>query len=261
MNARLPLAAAGLTAAALFAVTACGGAPAATPAPAAPGPTAAAGPSVEAACTNLLALDGVPSPEGGPDGPAPAEAVMAWGEQIVPLVDAAVAAAPADLAPSVVALQPVAQAAATEGSEPDYEDPAFLGAVTGYETWAHENCGYQNVDLAGTDFAFSGAPETLEAGPVSLLLTNESTEGEFHVALFARANDPAMTVEEFQALSFEELMTRVELVPGGAAAPPGQVGGMLADLEPGTYFVLCPVGEEGEIPHHVQGMINRLTVV
>jgi hypothetical protein len=259
MNARLPLAAAGLTAAALLVATACGAAPGAAPA-AAPDAPAAAGPSAETACTHLLALDGLPSPEGGPDGPAPAEAVRAWGEQLVPIVDAAVAAAPADLAPHVTALQPVAQAAATQGAEPDFEDPAFLGAVAGYETWAHENCGYQNVDLAGTDFAFSGAPETLDAGPVSVLLANESTEGEFHVALFARANDPAMTVEQFQALSFEELMSQVELIPGAAAAPPGATGGMLADLEPGTYFLLCPVGEEGEIPHHVQGMINRITV-
>lgn len=142
----------------------------------------------------------------------------------------------------------------------DREDPAFAGALTGYETWAHENCGYQNIDLAGTDHAFAGTPGTLDAGPISLLLTNESTEGEFHVALLARANDPAMTVEEFQALSFEQLGSAVELLPGAAAAPPGATGGMLADLEPGTYFVLCPVGDEGEVPHHLQGMINRVTV-
>jgi hypothetical protein len=259
MNARVPLAAAGLAAAALLVTTACGAAPAATPAPA-PAAAAATGPSVETACTNLLAVDGVPSPDSGPEGPAAPEEVKAFGESVTPLLDAALAAAPPDLAPSLTALQPFVAAAADEGVEPDFEDPAFTGALVGYETWAHENCGYQNIALAGTDFAFSGAPETLEAGPISMLLTNESTEGEFHVALLARANDPAMTVEGFQALSFEQLESAVELLPGAAAAPPGATGGVLAELEPGTYFILCPVGEEGEIPHHLQGMINRVTV-
>ena len=258
MNARVPLAAAGLAAAALLVTTACGAAPAATPAPA---PAAAAtGPSVETACANLLAVDSVPTPESGPESPADPEAVRAFGAEMTPLVDAALAAAPPDLAPSLTALQPFVAAAADEGVEPDLEDPAFTEALVGYETWAHENCGFQNIDLAGTDFAFSGSPETLEAGPISMLLTNESTEGEFHVALIARANDPAMTVEEFQALSFEQLGSAVELLPGAAAAPPGATGGVLAELEPGTYFILCPVGDEGEVPHHLQGMINRVTV-
>ena len=259
MNARVPLVAAGLAAAALLVTTACGAAPAATPAPA-PAAAAATGPSVEAACTNLLAVDGVPTPESGPESPADPEAVRAFGAEMTPHLDAALAAAPPDLAPSLTALQPFVRAAADEGVEPDFEDPAFAEALIGYETWAHENCGYQNIDLAGTDYAFAGTPETLEVGPISLLLTNESTEGEFHVALLARANDPAMTVEEFQALSFEQLESAVELLPGAAAAPPGATGGVLADLEPGTYFVLCPVGDEGEVPHHLQGMINRVTV-
>lgn len=261
MNVRVPLAAAGLTAAALLLTSACGGgAPTAAPAPGPAAAPATAGPSAEEACANLLAVDMLPTPEGGPEGPPPAEAVQEYGTQLVPLLDAALVAAPAGLAPSVTALQPFAQAAAADGTAPDFEDPAYVGAVTGYETWAHDNCGYQNVDLAGTDFAFTGSPETLEPGPVSVLLTNESTEGEFHVALFAKAMDPAMTVEEFQALPFEELLSAVELVPGAATAAPGQTGGVLAELTEGTYFLLCPVGEEGEIPHHVQGMISRITV-
>ncbi len=147
-----------------------------------------------------------------------------------------------------------------QGTAPDLEDPAYTGAITGYETWAHDNRGYQNVDLAGTDFSYTGAPTTLDAGPVSILLRNESAAEQFHVAILARAKDPAMTVQEFTATPFEGLLEVVDLVPGGAAAAPGQTGGLLADLEPGTYFLLCPVGDEGELPHHVQGMITEVTV-
>jgi hypothetical protein len=258
MNPRRPLAAAALAAALLSVTTACGGG--AAPAPAAPAAPTTAVASADAACTNLLAMDTTPSPDGGPGGPAPVEAVQEWGTTLVPLLDGALAAAPPELAPSLTALQPYVRAAATEGTEPDFEDPAFTGALTGYETWAHDNCGYQNVDLVGTDFEFTGAPTTLDAGPVSLLLTNESAAGEFHVALLARAKDPAMTVEQFTATPMEELFGMVDLVPGGAAAAPGQSGGMLADLEPGKYFLLCPVGDEGELPHHLQGMITEITV-
>jgi hypothetical protein len=260
MNPRRPVSAAVLAAALLTVSTACGGGTTTPPAAAPTGPAAPAASSVETACTNLLAIDSVQSPDAGPDAAPPPEAVMAYGAELRPLLAAATEAAPADLSPSLAALEPVVEAAATEGVPPNFEDPAFNAAVLGYETWAHDNCGYQNIDLVGTDFEFTGAPASLDAGPVSLLLTNESTDDQFHVALFARPNDPAMTVEQFTALSFEELFSQVELVPGGAAAAPGQSGGMLADLEPGKYFLLCPVGEEGEIPHHVQGMITEVTV-
>lgn len=257
MNPRHPVAAAVLAAALLTVSTACG-APAAPPAAAPATPTAPAAEPVETACTNLLAIDSVPSPDAGPDTAPPPEAVQAFGAELQPLLAAATEVAPADLAPSLTALAPVVEAAATDGVPPNFEDPTFTAALLGYETWAHDNCGYQNIDLVGTDFEFTGAPTTLEAGPISLLMSNEGEE--FHVALFARPNDQEMTVEQFTALSFEELFSQVELLPGGAAAAPAQSGGMLADLEPGKYFLLCPVGEEGEVPHHVQGMIAAVTV-
>jgi hypothetical protein len=251
---------AGLLAAGLLAVLAgCGGAPAPA-APAAPPPTADAASATTAVCGNLLRLDGVPAPEGGPDGPPPAAAVKEWGAATSPALDAALAQAPAALTPSLTVLQPVFQAAATQGTGPDFEDPAFTGAITDYETWAHQNCGYQQVALTGTDFTFSGAPATLEAGPVSILLTNESADGQFHVAHLAKAKDPATTIEQVVNAPMEQVMELVEIVPGFAQAAPGQTGGFLADLEPGKYFLICPVGEEGQLPHHVQGMINEVTV-
>jgi hypothetical protein len=154
---------AGLLAAGLLAVLAgCGGAPAPAP-PAAP-PTPDAASATATVCGNLLRLDAVPAPEGGPDGPPPAEAVREWGAATAPVLDAALAQAPAPLASSLTVLKPVFQAAAGRGSEPNYEDPAFTGAITAYETWAHENCGYQQVALTGTDFRFSGTPATLGPG-------------------------------------------------------------------------------------------------
>ena len=260
MGIRRTLPATLITAGLITALAGCGGTPAApgaSTAPAAPATSAATG--VAAACGSLLQLDGVPAPEGGPQGPPPAEAVKEFGATVTPVLAAAMAQAPAALTPSLVALEPFYDAAATQGVAPDFENPAFTGAIAGYEKWAHENCGYQQVSLAGTDFHFTGAPATLKAGPVSILLENESATGQFHVAVLAKAG-PDMTLEKFLATPMEELMATVELVPGGAAAAPGQTGGMLVDLEPGRYFLLCPVGDEGQLPHHLQGMVNEVTV-
>jgi hypothetical protein len=95
---------------------------------------------------------------------------------------------------------------------------------------------------------------------VSVLLTNESADGQFHVAHLAKAKDPATTIEQVVNAPMEQLMELVEIVPGFAQAAPGQTGGFLADPEPGKYFLVCPVGEEGQLPHHVQGMITEVTV-
>jgi hypothetical protein len=258
MRTTRPARAAVIAAGLLAAVTACGGG--STPAaPTAAPPTADAASATATVCGSLLRLDGVPAPEGGPDGPPPAAAVKEWGAATAPALDAALAQAPTALAPSLTVLQPVFRAAA-QGAEPDYEDPAFTGAITAYETWAHENCGYQRVSLTGTDFRFAGAPATLEPGPVSVLLTNESAGGQFHVAHLARAKDPATTIDQVVNAPMEQLMELVEIVPGFAQAAPGQTGGFLADLEPGKYFLICPVGEEGQLPHHVQGMITEMAV-
>lgn len=246
-----------LAAAVLVAVAGCAGG---NGAPAAPAPAPDAATSVSQVCGNLLGMDGVPAPEGGPDGPPPADAVRAYGAELAPLLDAALAGAPAELATSLETLRPSVEAARAEGTPPNVEDPAYLGAVTGYERWAHDNCGYQQVRLAGTDFDFTGAPETLQAGPASLLLENRSADGQFHVALLARAKDETVTLDRFLETPFEGLLEIVELVPGAAAAPPGQTGGVLVDLEPGRYFLLCPVGDEGQLPHHLQGMIKEITV-
>ncbi|QJY46956.1 hypothetical protein [Pseudonocardia broussonetiae] len=260
MDTRRPLTAAVFAAALISVTTACGGA--AAPAPAAadqPAPTTAAS-SVDTACTNLLGIDATPTPEEGPESPPAPEEVKAWGATITTMLDAALAAAPPELTPSLTALQPFVQTAANDGVLPAFDDPGLNAALAGYETWAHDNCGYQNIDLVGRDFEFTGAPATLEPGPISVLMENRSEDEQFHVALLARAKDPAMTAEQFTAMPMEELFGAVDLVPGAAAAAPGQTGGTLADLEPGTYFLFCPVGDEGEIPHHLQGMITTITV-
>jgi len=212
-------------------------------------------------CDNLLKLDAVPTPDGDPSAPPDPEAAKAWGNQVLPLLTSAMATAPADLKTSLTALQPVVQASATQGTQILFDDPAVTENVAKYEGWAFQNCGYQQVSVMGSDFRFDGMPQALTAGPTAIKMMNHSAAGQVHVMLILKSPDPALTVENFVGMPMEQLMTQFQPLPGAVVAPPGQEGGLLVDLEPGTYFFICPVGEEyGVAPHFVQGMINKVAV-
>jgi uncharacterized cupredoxin-like copper-binding protein len=262
MDTRRPACAALLTAGLLAAIAGCsggGGSNAAGPSSAAAPTTAASGTAV--VCGNLQKIDSIPTPDSGPDTQPAPEDVKAWATQISPLIDSAAAQAPPELAPSLNALKPYVAAAVSQGTSPSQEDQVLADAIAAYETWGHDNCGFQNVDLVAKDFTFAGAPSTLKAGPTSILMKNESTGGQFHVALMARPKDQTMTTEQFIALPMEQLMQAVDIEPSAAAAAPGQSGGFVAELKPGKYFLVCPVGgDDGQAPHFMQGMINEVTV-
>ncbi|WP_181784139.1 hypothetical protein [Pseudonocardia pini] len=252
------------TAAAVAALTgglaACGGG---TPAAGGSGGASAA-PAADpnaATCDNLLKFDAVPTPDGDPTAPPDPEAAKAWGNRVLPLLNAAIGTAPAELKSSLTSLQPVVQASASQGTQIPFDDPTVTANVAKYEGWAFQNCGYQQVSLMGTDFTFDGMPATLTAGPTAIQMMNHSAANQVHVLLILKSPDPALTVDQFVGMPMEQLMTQFQPLPGAVVAPPGQQGGLLVDLEPGTYFMICPVGEEyGTAPHFVQGMINKVTV-
>lgn len=247
------------TAAVGLGLSACGAG--STPAAAPPASAAPAADPTAATCDNLLKLDAVPTPDGDPSAPPDPEAAKAWGNQVMPLITGALATAPADLKTSLSALQPVVEASATQGVQIPFDDPTVTANVASYESWAFQNCGYQQVSVMGADFRFDGMPATLEAGPTAIQMMNHSAADQVHVLLILKAPDPNLTVEQFTAMPMDQLMSQFQPLPGAVVAPPGQQGGLLVDLEPGTYFFICPVGEEyGTAPHFLQGMINKVTV-
>jgi hypothetical protein len=238
---------------------ACGGG--STPAAAPPASAAPAADPNAATCDNLLKLDAVPTPDGDPSAPPDPAATKTWGAAVLPLLTGATATAPADIKPTLTSLQPIVQASATDGTPIPFDDPTVMGNIAKYEGWAYANCGYQQVSVMGTDFKFDGMPATLKSGPTAIQMMNHSAANQVHVMLILKAPDPSLTVEQFTAMPMDQLMTQFQPLPGAVFAPPGQQGGVLVDLDPGTYFFICPVGEEyGVAPHFLQGMINKVTV-
>lgn len=225
-------------------------------------PSARAAADIPGACAALIRFDAVPQPGEGPVEPS-ADELKQFGQAILPPLKEALAHADAGLAASLSVLKPIATAAAEKGT-PISGDEDVMVAVAGYHAWAHEKCGYQNVDMMAVDYAYENAPTRLQAGPVSISMMNHSDKGEFHVALVVKAKDPQLsTVEQLLAVPLPELGGVVDVL-GSAAAPPGATGGVLLDLKPGRYFVFCPVpvgGDENSDDTHMHhGMASVFEV-
>jgi hypothetical protein len=125
----------------------------------------------------------------------------------------------------------------------------------------HDQCGAQQQAVTAVDYAFEGVPDELDAGLTSFAFTNEGGE-EHEMVLFRRADGVEESLDELLALPDDEAMSKVQMA-GVTFASPGDTSYLAADLEPGTYFLVCfiPVGggEEGE-PHFMHGMKAELTV-
>ena len=151
----------------------------------------------------------------------------------------------------------------TEGNQP----PAFF-AVTAAEGAAQQPP-ETSVTIIEVDFAFGGVADTAPAGQQVWEVRNEGTQP--HMLVLGKLPDGTTWDQVYQA------------VVGGPSATPtaGQlgendlqyVGGVLMqsggttvypmlDLEPGTYTLLCFVGDPNRdnIPHVMEGMIAMLEV-
>ena len=178
-------------------------------------------------------------------------------------LDAASAAAPADIKPAVDTV-----ISETRAGNPG--SPAFTSAYLEITDFAIERCGFGEVAVSASDHAFAGLADTLDAGPVVVELDNTGTE--FHQLMIMRL-DEGVTVDDLLALPEDQIVATARPV-GGAFAAPGETGSGMLDLDPGRDVAICflPTGatpenmpklQSGElngVPHHTQGMVQEVTV-
>lgn len=196
-------------------------------------------------------------------------------EAIGAAVETLIAAAPEDVAPAVEA----AIAGAGEAG------PEFEAAYAEVIDYMKANCGYAQLEVAASDYAFGGLPAELPAGPMIVGLTNIGEE--VHEIAIVRINDDVdLSVEELLELPEEEVDSMTAFV-GIAFTFPGNTGYAVVDLAPGRYVALCflPEGATPEVlmeleelgvggpddtlpeggpevgpPHFTLGMIHEFTV-
>jgi hypothetical protein len=157
--------------------------------------------------------------------------------------------------------------AVTGTREGNFDDPAVGAAVVAVDQWVADNCGYQVVEVALSDYAFEGIPESLESGITLFRLTNEGAE--LHELVIGRIKGDE-SIDELLELPEDEAEGKVQFLGGGFAAQ-GESDFAYVNLKKaGTYAGVCflPVGATSEEaietadgpPHFAEGMVAEFTV-
>jgi hypothetical protein len=100
--------------------------------------------------------------------------------------------------------------------------------------WMSANCGFAELDVTASEYAYSGIPPSLSFGPLIVNLHNDGVE--VHEVVFLRIDDGSTTAEELLAMpsvDAEEDST----VYGTAIAFPGETAHLLVALTSGEYVV------------------------
>jgi hypothetical protein len=189
------------------------------------GSAEAASPEAEAFCTAVVGVEAAAS------GEDPAA--------IGPAVEAATAAAEAAGATDI--LDPVL----ANIENPD--TPEFAEAYGGLIEWMKANCGFAEVDITASEFAFEGVPAEMPAGPAIISLENVGEQ--VHEFIVMRINDDVtLSLGELLALPEEE--SEAMVTPAAFAfAMPGTTASATSDLTAGRYIALCflPEGATPEV--------------
>jgi hypothetical protein len=196
------------------------------------------------------------------------EAMEAFAEALVPLLDQLTVGSPEEVADDVATIDSAVRASFETGEDP-FSDPVVLEADRTIDRFMAENCGYEMVTVTALEYAFEGVPTSLPATTVGFEFDNQGNE--VHEMIVMRINDDVdATVEELLELPEEEAMSKTRFM-GAAFAPPGASDITFIDLVPGRYVMLCfvPVGtlsiENGPPPegppHVMHGMVHGFEVV
>jgi hypothetical protein len=192
-------------------------------------------------------------------------ALEEFGTTVEPLLARVEETAPEEIAGDVETAASMAREAITTGDTAALDGPEFQEADAAMDEYMLAECGYEQVESVGVDFAYEGIPATVPAGTTAITFTNEGEE--LHEIGLARINDDVtLSVEELLALPEEQAMTMVTFT-GGAFAEPGASDTTFLGLEPGRYAAVCFIPEgtthdtEGSgPPHFALGMLAEFTV-
>jgi hypothetical protein len=160
-------------------------------------------------------------------------------ETIGPAFEALVAAAPEEIRATVEEL--------AAGVEAGSDDPALEEAYEAMIEYMAANCGFAELNVAASEYAFGGIPGEVAAGPTIINLENIGEE--VHEILIARINDDVtLTVEELLALPEEESESMVTFVAHTFSVP-GDTGRTVVEFTPGRHVALCffPQGTTPEV--------------
>ena len=191
---------------------------------------------------------------------------LSQGEEADPTaaLEEAEATAPEDIATQVQSVVAQAREAIEKKDDSVFESEEFRTLDEEIDQYVFANCGLENMEVTASEYAFSGAPDSIPAGEIGINFTNGGEES--HELILARINDPSKTVEDILDMPEKEQESAVTVI-SFLFAQPGESDAQAFELEPGEYAMVCFVSvgttpeKDGTGPPHVaKGMYGQFTV-
>jgi hypothetical protein len=196
-------------------------------------------------------------------------------EDLRPLADKIVDAAPDEIKEEIDVLNDGVTELERTGDFAVFEKAEFIEADKTVDEYTVENCGWKEVNVTATDYAYGGVSPELEAGVTAFEFENNGTE--HHEMVIHRKNDGVtQTFDQLLTLPEDQLEQNVTFFGYADAHPKEEGGHAVADLKPGQYSIICsiPVGSTPEAekaaeesgkeiegpPHFTRGMKTEFTV-
>ena len=154
------------------------------------------------------------------------------------LAGALVAAAPADIAPTVETFLEVAGRAAESGDDTVFVSDEFRDPATVMGNYVARNCAHHVVEISTEEYRFDGVPATLAAGPTVFHFVNEGQE--IHEGLLYRMAD-GVNGDPIELLAADPSASSGDFEEVGVVLV-GEAGDefyITIDLAPGAYVLVC----------------------
>ncbi len=185
--------------------------------------------------------------------------------------EALTASAPADIAPVVETFLDVAGRAAAAGDESLFISSEFRDPLRSMQAFVAEHCGLPVIEVTASDYAFTGVPATLAAGPTMFHLSNDGRD--VHEALLFRRSD-GVSGDPVALLNADPSASNGDLVEVGVVliGESGEDAYLSVDLPVGSYVMACfvqqgvtsldDIGNEGPVDHdhRAAGMVVQFEV-
>jgi hypothetical protein len=162
---------------------------------------------------------------------------------------------------AAITLRDTLQQIAELGDPAAFESDAAARAKARVGQAIREGCDLEAVDIEAKEYAFVDVPASVRAGRVSIRMENVGAE-DHEMVMLKRNDDATESLADLLALPDEEAMAKVT-VAGLAWGPPGSTNYLTADLDSGTYFLVCFIpqgGVDGAPPHFAGGMQATIEV-
>lgn len=227
----------------------------------------------DAYCEAALATETVPEPDIDFENATPDEFAAGfrdWASTVMrPAVDDYLAVVPDEIADDAAVASAAVDELAETGNPGAWESPEVAAAADRLHAYDLDNCGWSQVPVTTTDYAFDGLSGGLPAGVTSFELANDGNEVH-EIALVRRNEGDTTPVEELLELPDDEFARAATFVGVIGPTNPGDDDYGVVDLEPGEHIALCfiPTGMVDQFaegapegpPHMVHGMITEFTV-